>query len=102
MSMNKETQRAVQAVQNKIKNKFFKQKISVSMMDTNTTETAKSNGIFRYHYSKMKYYFMMGGKCNKMAVVHGNTAMTIYENDIVLRGQADPDNNMGKFISSFF
>ena len=65
------------------------------------TETAKSNGIFRYHYSKMKYFFMIGGKCNKMAVVHGNTAMTIYENDIVLRGQADPDNNMGKFVSSF-
>ena len=62
------------------------------------TETAKSNGIFRYHYSKMKYYFMIGGKYNKMAVVHGNTAMTIYENDIVLRGQADPDNNMGEFI----
>ena len=37
-------QKAVQAVREKIQKKFFnKSKIQVSMMDTNTVETAKSN-----------------------------------------------------------
>ncbi len=43
MSMNKETQKAVQAVQNKIKNKFFnKSKITVSMFETDKDKDIKA------------------------------------------------------------
>tara|TARA_Y100001963_G_scaffold128837_1_gene183527 strand:- start:233 stop:847 length:615 start_codon:yes stop_codon:yes gene_type:complete len=42
MAMNKEQQKAVQAVRNKINNKFFKEKISVSMFETDLEKDTKA------------------------------------------------------------
>ena len=49
MSINKEGQRAVQAVQNKIKNKFFSEKVSVSMFETNKSKDQKSTNSFHFY-----------------------------------------------------
>ena len=42
MSINKEGQKAVQAVQNKIKNKFFSDKLQVSMYESDKSKDAKA------------------------------------------------------------
>tara|TARA_Y100000593_G_scaffold67930_1_gene124846 strand:- start:172 stop:780 length:609 start_codon:yes stop_codon:yes gene_type:complete len=42
MSINKEGMKAVQAVQNKIKNKFFSEKVSVSMLQTDKDSDTKT------------------------------------------------------------
>ena len=56
-----------------------------------------THGWFNYHYCKMKYYFLKGGKCNQNAIKHGMEATSLYENDSLMI-ETDPDNNDGKSI----
>ena len=54
-----------------------------------------SHGWFNYHYVKMKYHFLKGGKYNRNAITHGQKAMVLYDSATFMC-ETDPDNNEGK------